>query len=58
MIGDERIVYWNCHGASSGNFVLKLKELLRCFRLAIVVLLELKVSGVVADRICKRIRMS
>lgn len=55
---EERIICWNCHEASSGNFMQEMKELLRSFKLAIVVLLESKVSGVVADGICKRIRMS
>lgn len=58
MIKVENIICWNCRGASSGNFVRVMKELLRSYKPALVVLLKLKISGAVADRICKQIGMS
>lgn len=46
---EERILYWNCCGASSGNFFKDMKELMREHIPVLIALLEPKVSGSVVD---------
>lgn len=53
MIEDERIICWSCRGAASKEFVCEMKEILRAYKPRIVILIEPRVSGEVADRIYK-----
>lgn len=47
-----RILCWNCRGAASKEFAVELKEILRNFRLKIIILMEPRISGEAADKIC------
>lgn len=53
MIEEEMIVYWNCRGTASKEFACEMKEIMREYRPMIVILVEPRVSGEVADRVCK-----
>lgn len=46
---------WNCRGASSGQFLRSMKELMRIHHPHILVILEPKTSGLEADEACHRI---
>lgn len=54
----EKVICWNHRGASSAQFLRELKGLRRLYNSVIVILLEPKVSGAVADDVCERIGMS
>lgn len=53
MIEEERILCWNCHGASSSQFQREMRELRRIYKTLVLILLEPKVSGEVADGVCR-----
>lgn len=55
MLVEEKIISWNCIGASSREFVCEMNELMRNFKQKIIVLIEPRVSGEVANRICKKL---
>lgn len=50
---EERVLCWNCRGAGSKEFACKLNEIIREHKPMVVILLEPRVSGEVADVICK-----
>lgn len=54
-VGRRSVLCWNCRGAGSKSFLRNLRELLFIHKPDVVALLEPRVSGVGADRICKLI---
>lgn len=54
MLVGESILSWNCRGAASKVFERELQELTRVFKPVITVLLEPKISGEEADKVCKK----
>lgn len=55
MVGRKKIFAWNCRGARSGDFLREMKEFLRQERPIIILLLEPRISGIVADEICNKL---
>ncbi|KAJ8431960.1 hypothetical protein Cgig2_024271 [Carnegiea gigantea] len=49
------ILVWNSQGASSKSFLCTLKEFIRIYDPKILVLLETKISGQIADAVCNQI---
>lgn len=49
---------WNCRGAGSGNFIREMREYIRLYNPAIIVLMEPRISGVTADAVCKKLGRS
>lgn len=49
------ILSWNCQGAASLDFIRVLKELVKLRKIECLGLLETKVSGYQADKICTSI---
>lgn len=54
----NKILCWNCCGASSGHFFREIKELRRVYKPVLIISLEPKVSGKVVDKVCKSLGMS
>lgn len=50
---EEGLMCWNCHGASSGEFQREMKDLLRMFKLVMLILLEPKVSRSINSDVCE-----
>lgn len=48
----ERVLSRNCRGAASKEFAVEM-ELLRTFRLNIIILIEPRISGEAADKVCR-----
>lgn len=57
MIEGERILCRNCRGASSSQFLREIRELKRLYKPLMIILLEPKISGEVADRGFKNLGM-
>ncbi|KAJ8448033.1 hypothetical protein Cgig2_028909 [Carnegiea gigantea] len=51
------ILVWNAQGVASRGFLHTLKELLRQYAPKILVLLETKISGTMADDLCRKINL-
>lgn len=51
------LMVWNCQGAGNVNFHKVLKEYIREFEPAVVVLVETRVSGVTAECVIKKVGM-
>lgn len=49
----DRVVSWNCHGAASKGFEVEMKEILRSIRPKIIILIEPRISGEDAEKVCK-----
>lgn len=54
----ESLLCWNCRGAKSGDFLRELKEFQKVYKPVIIVLIELKISGIEAHTVCRRIGKS
>lgn len=52
---EDSVLCWNCRGARGREFECEMKELMREYKPKIVVLLELRVSGEMMDRVCQRL---
>lgn len=55
MINNAQILYWNYRGAKSGEFLRELKEIKRCYRPVINILLKPKSAKWELDEICRKI---
>lgn len=55
MIREERILSRNCRGVRSATFLLEMKELKRRYNPMIIVLMEPRISGELADAVCWKI---
>lgn len=55
MSEEWNMMCWNCRGARSDEFHRELKDLIRVHRPLIIILLEPRINGEVADSVCKRI---
>lgn len=58
MSGEGKIICWNCCGASSGQFHREIRELKWLHKLMMLILLEPKVSGLIAGGVCRGLGMS
>src|SRR4051812_37072007 len=54
MVTKGNILCWNCRGAASKAFEVELRQLMREFRQKIVILLEPRISGAMADMVCAK----
>lgn len=50
-----KVLSWNCRGASNPTFMRNLRDLIAIHKPTILALLETRVSGPVADRVCQQI---
>ncbi|CAN1247422.1 hypothetical protein LINPERPRIM_LOCUS6319 [Linum perenne] len=48
-----KVFYWNCRGASHTNFSTSFKSYRSNFKPNIVILVESRVSGIIADKVCR-----
>lgn len=55
MVVQERIFAWNFRGARSNDFVREMKEFMRYYKPAIILLMMPKISGEIADGIYNRL---
>lgn len=53
----ESILFWNCRGAGSREFLCEIKELMKEHHPSILILLESRISGATADGVCKKLGM-
>lgn len=51
------VLCWNCPRTSSGQFLKEMKEMMGVYKPVLIILLEPKVSGEVADGVCKNLGM-
>lgn len=51
----ENIICWNCRVAKSGESLREIRDLIGVHQPVLIVLLEPRVSGDVADGICKKL---
>lgn len=58
MIEEKRILCWNFRGASRDQFLREMREVTRFYSPLMVILLDSKVSGEVADGLCNNLGMS
>lgn len=58
MLLAENILCWSCRGAGSNEFACELKEIMKEQKPLITNLLEPRISGGVADGVCKRLGKS
>lgn len=54
MLIDIQILCWNCLEAKSDGFLWELKEIKRCYRPTIFILLEPKINKAAADEACRK----
>lgn len=54
----ERLVYWNCCGIKSKEFFREMREIKRSFDPVVIILLEPKINGDIADDVCKSLGKS
>lgn len=54
MRREARILCWNCRGAGGRRFACEIKELLREYKPKILILLEPRISGETADKVCQK----
>ncbi|KAK4277819.1 hypothetical protein QN277_015755 [Acacia crassicarpa] len=52
------IVSWNCRGAGNRSFPLKTKDIVNKYYVNILCLLEPRISGVRADKVCRKLGFS
>lgn len=55
MKTQSSVLCWNCRGAEGREFVVEIKELLREYKPKILILLEPRISGEVADKVCRKL---
>lgn len=53
MSSFSSVLCWTCRGAAGRAFAFEVKELMREYRPKIIILLEPRISGDTADRVCK-----
>lgn len=51
----QNVLCWNCRGARSGELLREIKEFIRVHRPVITILMEPRISGEVADSVCKKL---
>lgn len=51
----NKFICWNCPGTNNGQFLREIKEMIRSYKPLVLILLEPKVSGLVADEVCYKI---
>lgn len=44
---------WNCRGAASREFLVEVKEIMREFYPQILIIVEPRISGATANKVCK-----
>lgn len=54
MFEEWSVLCWNYRGARSNEFHIEIKDLIRVHRPLIIILLEPRINGEVADSVCKR----
>lgn len=58
MKRNPSVLCWNCKGAGGRHFLCEVKQLLREFRPRspnILILMEPRISGGIADKVCKEL---
>lgn len=55
MVAKDKILCWNYLGDGSKEFKLEMKHLMSEQRPMVLILIEPKVSGVMADRVCRKL---
>lgn len=50
-----KIMTWNCQGAASKEFMSMLKNFVKHNKHDIIVLLEPKILGILADKVCNKV---
>lgn len=58
MLKKEYIVFWNCRSTGTGQFLRELMAIQTEHKPILIILLEPKINGEVADRICMKIGKS
>lgn len=53
MFEAEKVVSWNCRGAAGREFLVQIREIIREFRPKILIIIEPRISGATADKVCK-----
>lgn len=48
-------ICWNCRGARSDDFIREMKEFMRSYKPIIILLMEPRRSGEIADEICNKL---
>lgn len=55
---DERVLCWNYRGARSKEFPREMRDWVRIHRPSLIILLEPRISGSGADKVCKKLGKS
>lgn len=55
MVIQQKIIAWNFRGARCGDFIREMRDFLRCYRPAIILLMEPRISGLRADDVCTKL---
>ena len=50
-----KFLVWNCNGSASYEFLCTTKEVVKRYRLYLVGLVETKISGLIADQVCRKL---
>lgn len=55
MVAKNRVLCWNCRDAGGREFASEVKELMRDYKPKIVILLEPRISGETATKVCQKL---
>lgn len=54
----DNVLCWNCRGAGNDEFLREMNDLRRIHKPTIIILVELRISGVMANAVCKKLGMN